>query len=141
MWKSKKFILVVVLAVVVLVGGTAGIVLAQTDDGDGSQLQTLLARVAGILNIDQVELEDAFDQARSEMRAEALDRYLQHQVDQGRITQDEADQYQEWWQAKPDTSLSKPFGRFGSHGFRGGRMWGGSYGGWGGHIGPETSGS
>lgn len=141
MWKSKKFFLVVVLAVVVLVGGAAGIVLAQTEEGDGSQPETLLARVAGILNIDQAELADAFAQARSEMRAEALDRYLQYQVDQGKITQDEADQYKEWWQARPDTSLPKPFGRFGSHGFRGGMKWGGGHGGWGGHIGPDTSGS
>ncbi len=105
MWRSKKLIIVAILTAVVLVGIIGGIALAQEngeDNGDNSQPQTLLARVAAILGIDQQELEDAFTQAKSEMRDEALDSYLQNLVDQGKITQEEADQYKAWWQAKPD---------------------------------------
>ena len=104
MRRSKKFILIALLAVVVLVGSTAGVIFAQTGNGDGSQPKTLLARVAEILEIDQQRLEDAFAQARGEMKDEALDRYLQNLVEQGRITQEQADQYRSWIQAKPDTS-------------------------------------
>ena len=76
MWRSKKFIVVALLAVVVLVGSTAGIVLAQ-ENGDDSQPKTLLARVAEILSIDQQKLEDAFIQAQSDMRDEALQKLVQ----------------------------------------------------------------
>lgn len=127
MWRRKKFIVTALLAVMVLVGGTAGIVFAQTENGDDNQPKTLLARVAEILDIDQQKLEDAFTQAQSEMRDEALDSYLQNLVDQGKITQEEADQYKGWWQARPDTLLLKPFGRFDRHDFRSGMMWGGGH--------------
>ncbi len=130
MWRSKKFFVVALLATLVLVGSTAGIVLAQ-ENGDDSHPKTLLSRVAEKLGINQQELEDAFAEAQSEMRAEALDSRLQYLVDQGKITQDEADQYKEWWQARPDTPLPTPFGRFGSHGFRGSMMWGGGHPFWG----------
>ena len=99
---SKKFIIVSLLSAVVLVGSIGGIVLAQTENGDDSQPKTLLARVAEKLGLGQQELEDAFAEARSEMRAEALDSRLQKLVDEGKITQDEAAQYKAWWQARPD---------------------------------------
>ncbi len=41
-------------------------------------------------------------QARSEMRADALQKRLQNLVSQGRISQEQADQYLEWQQARPD---------------------------------------
>lgn len=105
MWRSKKLIIVTILAAVLLVGIIGGIALAQENgesNGENSQPQTLIARVATILGIDQQELEDAFAQAKSEMQAEALDSYLNNLVDQGKITQEEADQYKAWWQARPD---------------------------------------
>lgn len=102
MWRSKKSILIVLLAALLLVGGATGIVLAQTENGDESQPKTLLDRVAEILNIDQQELKDAFAQAQSEMRDEALDNYLQKLVDAGKITQEEAAQYKAWLQERPD---------------------------------------
>ena len=127
MWKSKKFILIALLAVIVLVGSTVGVVFAQTGNGDESQPKALLGRVAEILDIDQQKLEDAFTQARSEMRDEALDSRLQNLVDQGKITQDEATQYKEWWQSRPAMQLPRPFGHFGGHGFRSGMRWGGGH--------------
>ena len=102
MRRSKKFIIAGVLAAVLLVGSVGGIALAQTGDEEDTQPQTLMARVADILGIDQQTLEDAFAQAKSEMRDEALDNYLNGLVEEGTITQDEADQYRSWWQARPD---------------------------------------
>lgn len=102
MWRRKRFVFVALLAAVVLVGGIGGMVFAQTENSDESQPKTLLARVAEKLEINQQELEDAFAQARSEMRSTALDNRLQRAFGQDKLTQEEADQYQEWWQARPD---------------------------------------
>ena len=126
MSRRKRFVIIGLLAAVVLVGSLAGLALAQT--GDTGQPKTLLARVAAILGIDQQKVEDAFAQAQREMRDEALDSYLKNMVDQGKITQEQADQYKSWWQARPDTLLPGPLGRhFGFHGFRGGMKGGGGF--------------
>ena len=126
MWRSKKFIIVTVLAAVLLVGSIGGVALAQTGNGDDSQPkaphEALFARVCEILvgngiNITAEQLEDAFTQARNEMRSEALDQYLQKRVEQGEITQEQADQYKAWRQAKPDFPMK--FGFKGHGGFRG----------------------
>jgi len=130
MWRSKKFIIVLLLAAVVLVGSIGGVVFANTGNGDDSQPEArygaLLDRVCGIYEdntgvaIDPQELKDAFAQARNEMRAEALDSRLQKLVDEGKITSDQAVQYKGWWQSRPDVPV-----RFGFHGRGGLRGWGG----------------
>jgi hypothetical protein len=104
MWRSKKFIVAVLAATVLLVGGIGGVALAQTGSTGDSSGKTLLARVAEILGIDQQKVEDAFAQAQTEMQNEALDNYLKNLVDQGKITQEQADQYKAWVQARPDMS-------------------------------------
>ena len=102
MWRSKKFIIIGVLAAVLLVGSIGGVAFAQTETVDDTQPKTLMARVADILGIEQQTLEDAFAQARSEMQDEALDTYLEGLVNEGTITQEEADQYRAWHHARPD---------------------------------------
>jgi multidrug efflux pump subunit AcrA (membrane-fusion protein) len=133
MWKNKKVALLAALAVAVLIGSIVGVTVAvaQTGNGDESQPQAqneaLLDRVSEIyaentgVAIDVQQLKDAFAQARSEMQTEALQNRLQNLVDQGTLTQDQADQYLQWWQSKPDVPLSDPgeLG-FGGHGFPGG---------------------
>jgi len=100
MRRSKKLLIAGVLAVVVLVGSISGLALAQTGSTDTTSGKTLLARVAAILGIDQQKVENAFTQAKDEMRDEAL----QKLVEQGTITQDQADQYKAWLKARPDTT-------------------------------------
>jgi len=111
MWRSKKFVIAAVLAGVLLVGSIGGVVLAS--DGGGSSQPgvawgALCDRVAAIYkantgdDIDPAALEAAFAQARDEIRAEALDNYLQKLVEEGKITQSQADQYKEWLQSRPD---------------------------------------
>jgi len=112
MWRSKKFIIITVTAAAVVAGCLAGVVFANPENGDDSQpearCEALLDRVCEIyeentgVTIAPQQLRDAFAQAQSEMRDEALESRLQHLVDQGQITQDEADQYLEWWQSRPD---------------------------------------
>ncbi len=123
MWRSKKFIVIGLIATVLLVGSIGGIALAQTEDGEDSQPGGILERVAAILvddgvNITPEQLKDAFSQAQSDMRAEAMQTRLQNLVDQGKITQEEADEYQQWLQSKPDMSSGFGFKSWG--GFRGG---------------------
>lgn len=119
MWRSKKFIAIVVAAVLVIGGLVGGIVAADTGNEDecspGAQHAAMLARVCAIYQentdsaIDPGELQAAFAQASSEMQDEAMQNRLQNLVEQGKITQDEADQYHEWWQAKPDVSVGFGF--------------------------------
>jgi len=119
MGNSKTVIIGALFATVVLVGGIGGAVLAQTGDEDVSQpvarREALLERVTEIYQentgvaIDAQQLKDAFTQASSEMRIEALQSHIQDLVDQGKLTQEQADQYLEWWESKPDFPVRSGF--------------------------------
>jgi uncharacterized membrane protein len=120
MWRRKWFIPAVLLPIL-LVGSIAGGVVAATDNTSNNTTknqsqpadghQTLLERVSVIYEentgvaIDPEQLKDALAQARSEVQDEALRSWLQKLVDDGKITQEEADQYLEWWQARPGDTL------------------------------------
>jgi len=120
MWQKKKWMIVAVLAatLVLLAGIIGGVAYAQTDTQTNTDpTKTLLARVATILGIDQTKLEDAFSQAQKEMQDEALSDQLQSLVDEGKITQQQADQYKQWWQSRPDLPSGLDFrGGMGFHG-------------------------
>ncbi len=99
MWKSKKFIIITsLLAAVLLFGATAGLALAQDENNGPGQGKDMLARVAQILGIDQQKLTDAFKQAQTEFEAQRLDKLVQD----GKITQEQADQLKTWEAARPD---------------------------------------
>jgi len=120
MWRSKKFTVIALLATVLLVGSIGGVALAQTGNGEESQPDThheaLLDRVSEIYEektgtaIDPEELKAAFAQARSEMCPEPLQdgrmigpearqERLQSLVEQGKITQEQADKITERWES------------------------------------------
>jgi len=114
-WRNKKIIIGSVLVAVALLEGSIGVLLAQ-EDGEGA---TLLDRVGAIYQqltsntLDQEALKDAFAQARDDMREEALANWLQSLVDEGKITQEQADEYLEWWQARPDMPDGFAMGKHG----------------------------
>jgi len=146
MSRSKKFAVVALLAAVLLVGSIGGVAFAQTGNGDDGQPKArcgdLLDKVCEIyeqntgVTIDQEALKDAFSQAQSEMRPqamknrfemrpealqnrpemgpEAMQNHLQNLVDEGKITQEQADALQEWWEVRPDVTVG--FGFPGGHG-------------------------
>lgn len=64
--------------------------------------EALNARVAEILGIDEEDLENAFKQALGESREQALDNRLQELVSQGEWTQQQADAFKAWLEARPD---------------------------------------
>ena len=104
MWRSKKFVIVAVLAAVLLAGSIGGVALAQTGDEDESTPQTLLDRVCAILQVKGYDitcedLEDAFAQAGGEMQTEAMRNRLQSLVAEGTMTQQQADDCLQWWGA------------------------------------------
>lgn len=116
MWKRKKFIIPLVVAGV-LAGSLAGAAFAQEGDEVGPPPGgTLIERLAEKLGIEQSELETAFAEVRSEMRDEAQSNRLQELVEQGRLTQEEADQFREWWQARPEIELAGLCARLGGPG-------------------------
>jgi len=126
MRRSKKFIIAGMLAAVLLFGSIGGIALAgDNDEGTGgAESGGFLDKVCAIyaektgVTIDQDALQESFAEARREMQIEALNDRLQSLVEQGQITQEQADEYLEWEQARPDFPFGFGFG--GHHGPRGG---------------------
>lgn len=129
----------------ILIGDIAGEVSAIVDDSSSSpedqiqiadRHQALLNRACAIYEeetgvaIDSEQLKDALDQAQSELRDEALQNLLENLVDEGKITQEEADQYLEWRQSRPDIELPLP--GLGRHVLGGGMMWARGFQPWGG---------
>jgi hypothetical protein len=111
MWRSKKFIIIAVLTVLVVGGTLGGVAIAQADDQNSSQTQAagtkLLDKVAEIYEqntgvaIDSAELQKAFTEAGTALKDEALDNYLQKLVADEKITQEQADDFQAWLDARP----------------------------------------
>jgi hypothetical protein len=140
--RKRKWFIPVVLSIL-LIGGITGGVVAAANNGSSNttagnetqatdQYQALLDRVCAIYEektgvaIDSGQLKDALEQAQSEMQDEALKSWLQNLVDKGKITQEEADQYLEWWQSRPDIGL--PLLGLGRQGPGVGMMWGRGFG-------------
>lgn len=113
MSRKVKIIVSVIVAVLLLTVATTATVMAQEEEPvpeePAPQLEGragLLARVADILDIPEKDLVNAFKQARQERNQEAfigaLDKALDKAVEEGLITQGEADEIEEWWENKPE---------------------------------------
>ena len=105
MRKKHWFIgLVVLMAAVIGLGSATA--LAQESDGETSRLG-LIARVANILGLEEQQVQDAFDQARQELRDEQFEEMVGQRLDalveSGRITQEQADELREWYAERPDS--------------------------------------
>ena len=92
-----------------LTGVLVGTVSADTGEDTANHRETLMARVAEILDIDQQDLEDAFEQALGELREQrqeemeaGRDAHMQELIDEGVLTQEQVDEMQEWFESRPD---------------------------------------
>ena len=103
---------------VLAVGITGSTVLAHTNGEDGgSPIQSFASRVAGILGLAEADIQDALKQARTEMQNDILQHRLDHKVEHGLITQEQADEYLEWYQSRPEGLSARHLNRFGGFGF------------------------
>ena len=122
----KKIILVAVSIIVLsamAVVGIASTSLASADDGQqcgdaqgkgregffrmpivghGLFGGEMIGRVAAILNIDQQKLEDAIKQAYTELAKDGKENRFSNLVSSGKLTQEQADRYKAWLDAKPE---------------------------------------
>ena len=110
---KRRWLIIPIAAGLLVSGLTAGAVLAHGGGGDGAgPADGLAPRVASILGQEEGEVRDAIQQARREMMDERVQSKLDHMVEAGRITPEQAGEFLAWFQARPD---DMPFG----HGFRG----------------------
>ena len=111
---KKKVLIIGVLCVVVLAGVLGGFAIASANDG-GSANTTLMDKVAEIYQkntgtaIDAQELQKAFTEAGSSLRVEMRDQMLQKLVNNGKITQEQADAWKAWLDARPDKALTDEY--------------------------------
>ena len=116
---KRKWLLAIVAVGILAAGLGVGAVFASggLSDGDGdgdSPESTFMSKVASILELDEDTVSDAFEQARSEMADERVEAMLDAKVEKGLITQDQADEYLEWFQDRPDDIF--PMFKRGGHG-------------------------
>jgi len=111
MWKKKRILIPAIILAVLLIGGTAGAVLAaDTSTTAQSTVSAMWARVAAIYKdktgtaVDAAKLQESMTQAQKEQRDKALDDYLKKLVDDKKITQAQADEYKAWLAKRPDMS-------------------------------------
>jgi C4-dicarboxylate-specific signal transduction histidine kinase len=110
--RKRSWFIPVVLVSVLLIGGITGGMIAAADSNLGAtaaqnqttdRLQDLLDRACATYQdntgvaINSDQLKDALGQAQSELREEALQSRLQNLVENGNITQEEADNYLQLW--------------------------------------------
>lgn len=106
--KVKVLISAVALALLLTVGVTATVMAEEEEETTPppeENAQGLLERVADILEIDEDDLIAAFKQAQQEMKEEVFINRLNQAVEEGRITQEQADEIREWWELRPDDEI------------------------------------
>ncbi len=102
MSKKAKVLVLVLVTVIMLTVSSIATVMAHEEPAPTPEAKGFLARVAEILDIPQEDLTNAFKQAQQEIREEAFIRFLDKAVEEGRLTQKEADEIKAWWQQKPE---------------------------------------
>jgi hypothetical protein len=126
MWRSKKFIIIALLVAIVAIGSISGVALAQgnEDKAPAAGSGDFMARACAIYEentgvaIDQEALKEAFAQAQSERQAAAREAQLAKMVENGLLSEEQAQELQEWWESRPDVPVIAGFGGNGM--FRGG---------------------
>jgi dihydroorotase-like cyclic amidohydrolase len=118
MWRSKKFIIAMVLVVVVAVGSIGGVALAQDNEEEAptAEFGNLMERVFAIYEentgvaIDQEAFREAMAQAQDEMQAAAMEARLAKMVENGVIDEAQAQELLEWWESRPDVPMMAGMG-------------------------------
>lgn len=101
---KRKWLMIPLVTGLLAAGLTGASVLAHNEDGENdSPRETVAAKVAEILGIeDEQTVKDALQQATQEVRLDRLEHRLEHMVEGGVLTQEQADEYLAWYAARPD---------------------------------------
>jgi len=102
--KTKRNLFMGVFAAVVLAAViTGGVVWAQEGDTEqNADHQGMASRVAEILNLDEVDVTAAFQQASKEMRDDRFQNRMDRLVENGKLTEEEAAEAVEWHESRPE---------------------------------------
>ena len=140
---KRKWLMIPLVTGILAAGLTGASVLAHNEDGEQvSPKDAVVAKVAESLGLDQQILKDALQEAIQEVRSDRIQHRLDDAVESGRLTQEQADAYLEWYEARPEglnLNRHKQFGfggrgdggdtspseRFGGRGFGGSHRFGG----------------
>ena len=96
--RTKKILIAVPIAVALAAVATLGGVALAHDGGRGE----ITARGAEILDVDEQTLDEAFITAKGLRADEAVQAWLDKLVEDGELTQDEADEFMAWYDERPD---------------------------------------
>ena len=100
---KRKWLMIPLVTGILAAGLTGASVLAHNGDGEEeSPKEKVAAKVAETLGLDQQTVQDALEGAIQEVRSDRLQHRLDHMVEAGRLTQEQADAYLEWYEARPD---------------------------------------
>ena len=113
----RKWLLIPALATLLLTGAIAGTAFAQSEsDDDSSSVSRFVEILAGKLGIDEDQVQTAVEETKAELQAErkaAWEQQLRDKlaamVEEGKITQEQADEYLDWRLNPPELAQ----GRFG----------------------------
>ena len=126
MKKYMKVGLIALAAVTALSFGFTAIAAVQSTEGgvtvNEGPGQMFAGKLADILGLEEGQVSDAVQQTHWEMRGEFQQQRLLNALDEGLITDAEAEQIQEWWDSCPEAvQRLGPGGGFG-HPMRGALM-------------------
>ena len=108
---TKRRIIVLAITGVMAALVTGGALLAQGDgSGEEPGRQSFASRVATILSLDEGVVQDAFTQARGDIRDERFQMRLDRLVEQGHLDQEQADELRNWYESRPDYPAGAFFG-------------------------------
>ena len=114
-----------ILSLVVALGATGAVVGAtavSADFPDGVHGDEVLDRVASVLGIDRSEIDDAFTQARSELKNQKQAETLTALVDNHTLNEDEALEIGNWLNGRPEALDSIKVGKRKAFKFHGGSL-------------------
>ena len=100
---NKRWIIVLAITGVLAALITGGAVLAQESGStEDPPRQSLASRLATILGLEEGVVQEAFAQARRDIRDERFQKRLDRLVAQGRLEQEQADELRNWYESRPD---------------------------------------
>ena len=132
----RRWLIVPALAALLLTGAIAGPAFAQGEsDGDSPSVSRFVEILAEKLGIDEDQVQTAVEETKSELQAERktareqrLRDKLAAMVEDGSITQGQADEYLDWYLNPPEIAPDRSRGKlaFGTGHHRGkkGGFWG-----------------